>query len=294
VRVPENSSARNVAALLKQNGLIRNEKVFLSYLRQKGMDKQLKAGLYSFSKSESLKELAMDISQGKVKNTSFTIPEGYTVKQIGELLVQKQICTQEQWKAALRANYNYDFIGPPTSDNEKRLEGFLFPNTYTIDEGASAQNIISMMLEEFSVIWTKEFAAQAAEKKLSIRDTIIVASLIEREAKIPEERMRISGVIYNRLGKGMPLQLCATVIYSLGVPRETVTYQDLEVNSPYNTYKHTGLPPGPIASPGKASIDAAINPEQNSYYYYFAKGDGSHYFSATYTEHINAQKQYGL
>jgi len=297
VRVPENSSAREVAALLKQNGLIRNERVFLSYCRQKGLDKQLKVGLYTFSKSQSLQELALQIAQGKVKSSSFTIPEGYTVRQIGELLINKQICTQEQWKQALQANYNYDFITPikpgQTAD-EKRLEGYLFPETYTINEKTSAQDIINIMLESFAAVWNKEYAGQAGEKKLSLHKTIIIASLIEREARVSEERKRISGVIYNRLQKGMPLQIDATVLYSLGEHRETVTYKDLENNSPYNTYKNAGLPPGPIASPGRASIDAAINLEQHSYYYYVAKGDNSHYFSSTYAEHLAAKKKYGL
>ena len=151
-----------------------------------------------------------------------------------------------------------------------------------------------MMLDNFATVWNKEYAEQVSVKKLSPHNVIVIASLIEREARIPEERMRISGVIYNRLQKGMPLQIDATVLYSLGEHRETVTYKDLEINSPYNTYKNVGLPPGSIASPGRAAIDAAINPEQHSYYYYVAKGDGSHYFSSTYAEHLNAKKKYGL
>ncbi len=294
VRIPENSSGHEVAALLYKNGLIRNDKVFLSYCSQKGMDKQLKAGLYTFSRSQSLPELALQISQGKVKSPSFTIPEGYTVRQIGELLVKKQICTEQQWQEALRVDYKYEFLPPGQTSNEYRLEGFLFPDTYTIGEKTSAQEIINMMLDNFATVWNKEYAGQVSTNKLNIRNVMIIASLIEREARIPEERKKISGVIYNRLQKGMPLQIDATVLYSLGEHRETVTYKDLEINSPYNTYKYVGLPPGPIASPGRAAIDAAINPEQHSYYYYVAKGDKSHYFSSTYAEHLNAKKKYGL
>jgi len=294
IRVPENSSARQIAVLLKQNGLIRSEKFFLGYLYQKGMEKQLKAGLYVFKKSQSLPELAIQISQGKVKNSVFTVPEGYTVRQIGELLINKQFCTQQQWSEALQANYDYDFLIPGKPGDEKRLEGFLFPDTYTIDDQTSVQDILNMMLQRFTGIWNQEYRASADAKQLSVRKTIIVASLIEREARVAEERKRISGVIYNRLQKGMPLQIDATVIYALGEHRDTVTYQDLEINSPYNTYKFAGLPPGPIASPGRAAIEAALNPETNSYYYYVAKGDGSHYFSSTYAEHLTAKKKYGL
>lgn len=294
IRVPENSSARQIAVLLKQNGLIRDEKFFLGYLYQKGIEKQLKAGLYVFNKSQSLPELATQITQGKVKNSVFTVPEGYTVRQIGELLISKQICTQQQWSEALLANYNYDFLTPGNAGNEKRLEGFLFPDTYTIDAQTSAEDILNMMLERFASIWNQEFKASADAKQSSVRKTIIVASLIEREARVAEERKRISGVIYNRLQKEMPLQIDATVIYALGEHRETVTYQDLEINSPYNTYKFAGLPLGPIASPGRAAIEAALNPETNSYYYYVARGDGSHQFSSTYAEHLTAKKKYGL
>jgi len=293
VRLPENSSARQVAALLKQNGLIRNERVFLGYLYQKGMEKQLKAGLYVFSKSQSLPELVGQISQGKVKNSSFTVPEGYTVRQIGELLINKQICTQQQWSEALLANYDYDFLLPGIPGDEKRLEGFLFPDTYTIDDQTRAQDIINMMLQRFSAIWNHEYASIADTKQSPVRNTIIIASLVEREARVPEERQRISGVIYNRLQIGMPLQIDATIIYSLGEHRDTVTYQDLEINSPYNTYKNVGLPPGPIASPGRAAIEAALNPEKNTYLYYVVKGGGTHYFSSTYAEHLEATKKYG-
>jgi conserved hypothetical protein, YceG family len=294
VRLPESSSARQVAAVLKQNGLIRNESVFLGYLYQKGIEKQLKAGLYAFSKSQSLPELVSQIAQGKVKTTSFTVPEGYTVHQIGELLVSRQLCTQQQWDEALQANYNYDFLLAGVPADEKRLEGFLFPDTYNIDDQTSAQDIINMMLQRFSDLWNSEYASVADSRQLKVRNVIIIASMVEREAQVAGERPVIAGVIYNRLNKGMPLQIDATVLYCLGQHQATVTYQDLEINSPYNTYKYYGLPPGPIASPGRAAIEAALNPENNHYYYYVAKGDGSHYFSSTYAEHLEAKRKYGL
>lgn len=293
VRLPENSSARQVASLLKQNGLIRSETFFLGYLYQKGMDKQLKAGLYAFSRSQSIPELAWQISQGKVENITFTVPEGYTVKQIGDLLIDKQVCTEQQWTDAVQASYEYDFLLPDQS-GEQRLEGFLFPDTYIVDAQTSAQDIIRMMLERFHTVWTNDYAAEAESKNQSLRNTVIIASLIEREARVAEEREIISGVIYNRLQKGMPLQIDATVQYALGEHRDTVSYQDLTIDSPYNTYQHTGLPPGPIASPGRAAIEAALNPAKNNYYYYVAKGDGSHYFSSTYAEHLAAMQKYGL
>jgi UPF0755 protein len=293
VRVPQNSTAHSVATLLQENGLIRNEKLFLVYCYQQGWETDLKAGLYTFSKSQSLPQLAQQIAEGKVKTSSFTIPEGYTVRQIGELLIGEGICSQTQWNEALHSQYDYAFLPTGITDNEKKLEGYLFPDTYTIEEQTGTRVIIDTMLANFARVWAQDFAAQAEGRQQRVGTVINIAALIEREARVAEERQRIAGVIYNRLQKGMPLQIDATVLYSLGEHREMVTYQDLEVDSPYNTYRNAGLPPGPIASPGRAAIDAALNPEVHNYYYYVAKGDGSHQFSSTYDEHLAAVQKYG-
>lgn len=294
VRLPENSTASEVAALLAGQGLIRNEQMFLAYCRQKGLDKQLQAGQYEFNRSMSLPQLATLIAEGKVKNSSLTIPEGYTVRQVGELLYKEKICTPQQWEEALTTVGDYAFLPQTATSPDKRMEGFLYPDTYRIDKTSTAQDIVAMMLVRFAAVWNQEFAASAQEKNISVRDAVIIASLIEREARIPEERKRIAGVIYNRLQAGMPLQIDATIIYSLGEHREALTYKDLEIDSPYNTYRNAGLPAGPIACPGRASIAAALDPESNNYMYYVAKGDGSHYFSITYTEHLAAKARYGL
>ncbi len=294
VRLPEDSTASEVAALLASQGLIRNEQMFLAYCRQKGLDKQLQAGLYEFNRSMSLPQLAALIAEGKVKNSSLTIPEGYTVRQVGELLYKENICTPQQWEEALAMVGDYAFLPRTGTPPDKRLEGFLYPDTYRIDKTSGAQDIVAIMLARFAAVWNQEFAASAQEKNISVRDAVIIASLIEREAQVPEERKRIAGVIYNRLRTGMPLQIDATIIYSLGEHREALTYKDLEIDSPYNTYRNTGLPAGPIASPGRASIAAALEPESNDYMYYVAKGDGSHHFSINYNEHLAAKARYGL
>lgn len=294
VRLPENSTAGGVAVLLADNGLIRNEQVFLVYCRSQGLDKQLQAGLYEFNRSMSLPQLAALIAEGKVKSRSLTIPEGFTVEQVGELLCQAELCTPQQWQEALAQVGDYVFLPKAELSPERRLEGFLYPDTYRIDEVSTAGEVLAMMLNRFSTVWDQEFAAQAKGEDISIQEAVIVASLIEREARIPDERKRIAGVIYNRLQAGMPLQIDATVIYSLGEHREILTYKDLEVDSPYNTYKHRGLPAGPIASPGRESIAAALAPETNDYIYYVARGDGSHQFSVTYNEHLAAKARYGL
>jgi UPF0755 protein len=288
--IPADSNARQIALLLKEHNLIRSKSIFTSYCRRNDLDNQLKAGHFQFSRSQSLQEIVLAITQGKTVSLTLTIPEGYTVKQIGELLVKKNICSSEQWQQALLKDYNYEFL--KTDGKKHGLEGFLFPDTYSISEKPTAEEIINMMLKNYATIWNNNFAKQAQEKNIDMYQVITLASMIEKEAKLGSERKIISGVIKNRLRKGMPLQIDATVIYCLGEHRDSVTYQDLKVDSPYNTYKYSGLPPGPIACPGKASIDAALNPAPHSYYYYVSKGDGSHYFSRTYAEHLQAQAKY--
>ena len=290
VQIPESSTAAQVANILKENDLISNERVFLGYCKGQGLDDQLKAGNFLLSRSQSLETIVDQLSSGQVQNANITIPEGYTVKQIGELMIQKEICSQQEWDLALQAEYGYDFLGQLVDPN--RLEGYLFPDTYAIDQEATAEEIIKLMLNQFDQLWNQKYAKLAKDRGMSLQETLTIASLIEREAKVPQERETISGVIQNRLKIGMPLQIDATVLYSLGKHQEVVTYKDLEVDSPYNTYKHSGLPPGPIACPGEASISAALNPQQHNYYYYVAKGDGSHEFTSTLAEHNQAINKY--
>lgn len=289
-RIPEGSNARDVASLLKKKDLIRSEKAFLSYCRRNNLDVRIKAGSFSLSRSMSLQEISNQLAEGKGLQNTITIPEGYTAKQIGELLLAKKNISETDWQAALQDDYNYDFLPPKTQSN--RLEGYLYPDTYVLAEHADAHAIIEQMLTNFETHWNKNFAQLAKSKNKNQHDIIIIASLIESEAQRADERKRIAGVIYNRLSIDMPLQIDATVLYSLGVHKDKVDYKDLQVDSPYNTYRHTGLPAGPIACPGSASIAAALQPEKNDYYYYVSRGDGSHHFSKTYAEHQAAIKKY--
>ncbi|MGE5390702.1 MAG: endolytic transglycosylase MltG [Deltaproteobacteria bacterium] len=292
VVIPAQATAPQIAAILDKEQLIRSQTAFLLFCRRNELDSQLKAGHYRFSRSQSIPQIAALIAQGHVVGISFTVPEGYTIKQIGDLLVKKNICTEEDWKAALWETYDYDFLDGVPVDTKDPLEGFLFPDTYEIEEGTTAHQIVDQMLGNFGSHWDK-YAAQAHSQNMTVYDTVILASIIEKEAMVDNERRLISGVIENRLQTGMLLQLCPTVLYCIGQPEKVnVSYQDLEVDSPYNTYKYPGLPPGPISCPGDASIAAAVSPQQTPYLYYVAKGDGTHYFSRTYQEHLQAQRRY--
>jgi UPF0755 protein len=288
--IPEGSNASDVAGLLKSKDLIRNEGAFLRYLRHENLDAKLKAGSFSLSRSMGVKEIGSQLVKGQNVNHSVTIPEGYTVKEIGQLLLEKKNIGPQDWQKALQDDYDFAFLPPKNSPN--RLEGYLYPDTYVFAEKADAHAIIEQMLENFQARWDKQFARTVKDRNLNQRDVIIIASLIEREAQQADERKRIAGVIYNRLAIDMPLQIDATVLYSLGTHKDQVDYADLKVDSPYNTYLYNGLPVGPISCPGSASIAAALQPERNEYYYYVSRGDGSHQFSKTFAEHQAAIKKY--
>ena len=291
ITIPPQSTASQIAELLKKHDLIHSEAAFLSYCKKEDYDSRLMAGHYRLSRSQPLGLIASNIAMGRVVNISFTIPEGYTVQQIKELLVNKNICSAADWELAVQKEYNYSFCKEITPQNYS-LEGFLFPDTYSISEDCKIEQIIDFMLSNFEQVWTKQFALEAKSQGRGIYETIVMASLIEKEARVDKERPLISGVIKNRLDDGMLLQIDATILYALQEHKEDVTYRDLEIDSPYNTYKYTGLPPGPIACPGQAAIAAALKPSQHDYYYYVYKGDGSHYFSKTYAEHLQAQRKY--
>ncbi len=290
VNIPGNTSTQQVAAILADHELIRNKEFFVWYCRLRGYDSKIKAGVYQFRRSQSMSDIVDDLVAGRVASMRITIPEGYTLQQMKELFTAKGICTPEEWDKAVLRSRDYPFLRDiPMREN--RLEGFLYPDTYYIRHDTTADQMIELMLKRFSEVWNREFAELARQKGLSVYQVVTVASMVEKEALFDSERRRIAGVIYNRLREGMPLQVDATVLYSLGGHKERVTYKDLEVDSPYNTYRNTGLPPGPIASPGAASISAALQPDEHDYYYYVATPDGHHVFSKTYSEHLKAKNE---
>ena len=218
-----------------------------------------------------------------------TIPEGYTTKQIVELLVEKNVCVEEDlWKAVKSADFKYDFLAGAEKGTETRLEGFLFPDTYEFYINDKAETVLGKLLSNFNSKVTEEMRADMKDADISFAELITIASLVEREAKLDEERATVSSVIHNRLdnSKAYPyLQIDATIQYLTGrVP----TSDDLKIDSPYNTYLYGGLPPTAIANPGIASIKAALYPEDTGYYYYVARDDGSHIFSKTLDEHNKA------
>jgi len=291
VTIPLQASAGQVGKILQKNKLVRSSLVFSLFARWKGKDGQIKAGEYRLNNGLSTPEILFDLVDGRSTVQTFTVPEGFTTAQIADLLVDKGLINRERFYwAVANENYSYPFIqGLPK--NEKRLEGYLFPDTYQITRGSSESSIIELMLNRFEKeIDELDYATLAREAGLTLHQAVTIASLVEREAKIEEEKPLIAGVIHNRLSCSMLLQVDATVQYALGANKPKIYYKDLEVESPYNTYRVQGLPPGPIAVPGKSSLLAAVQPVVTGDYYYVARPDGSHAFARTLAEH-NANKE---
>lgn len=277
-----------IASELEKAGYIRSAKDFVTYGKLKKTGEKLQAGNYLLSPSMSAEEVMNELVKGQVIVKTFTIPEGYHLRQICKTLVAEGISTEEDfWDAVKNGQFNYEFLEGLPKD-EKRLEGYLFPDTYTIAEGTPVVKVLDRMLKRFSVIYE---GLPENTSGLSMAELVALASIVENEAKIDEERPVIASVFLNRLRDGMRLESCATIQYHFEEKKSRLLYSDLEIDSPYNTYRHEGLPPGPICSPGKASLEAVSQPAKTDYYFFVAKEDGSggHIFSQNLSEHNKAK-----
>lgn len=296
--VPPAANASDIAQLLQQKGLIKSAWAFRLLGKFSGQEKTIKAGRYMLSPAQTPQEILEVLSVGQTMDMAVkvTIPEGYTVRQIARLLADLGVTKEEDFLAVAKdgdlvSMYFSDGIADETEFN---WEGFFFPDTYFFSPNTEAKEIAQRMLARMDEIWAKETKDLInLPANLSPRELITMASLVEREAKVDDERSLIAAVFYNRLEQNMLLQSCATVQYLFPEPKPVLSTQDTTIPSPYNTYLHPGLPPGPIASPGQAAIRAALRPATDFKALYFvAKPDGSHAFSWTYQEHLQNQRKY--
>lgn len=296
ITVPPGTSVQRVAGDLKVKGLIRSDFAFRVLARLRGATVQV--GEYDLNAGLSSTAILHKLVSGDVINYSFTIPEGYTVRQIGALLEQKGYINRERWDALVYGQTDafvaYDFLpakapspgpGAPKGFRVSRLEGFLFPDTYQFVRGMTEEQLLKQMLDRFAALFTPAMVEQAKAGGHSVLDIVKLASVVEREAQVDAERPIIAGVFTNRLRIGMRLESCATINYLLERPRDILLLTDLEINSPYNTYRNLGLPPGPIANPGLKSLAAALQPATTEYLYFVSKFDGTHAFAKTFAEH---------
>jgi UPF0755 protein len=280
------ASLRNIGHSLEKRGIIRNSSVFEIYIRLNPRRRMAKAGNYLIGPGMSMPRIVSELGRGIPRSIRITIPEGLTLKETADLLAEKRLGDRDEF-IKLASDSNFVNAGFDHIRVEHGAEGYLFPDTYEFDLNVTEAEIITKMLRQFEKVYDHHFSAIPEQKR---REMVIIASLVEKEAKNAEERPVIAGVFYNRLRRDYPLQSCATVQYALGVHKERLLYKDLQVQSDYNTYTHLGLPPGPIANPGLESLKAAAAPLDVSYLYFVAKSDGTHVFSNTYAEHMRAQK----
>jgi len=279
-----------VADQLKSAGLIEYKFLFKLYSAVSNADVKLDAGTYELSTAFDYRALVKKMTTGSPSQmtTKLTFPEGYTMEQIFSLLAENDICEKDDlYDAAANYKFSYSFIDDESLGDAKRLEGFLFPDTYEFYEGERPYSVINKFLYNFYSRYTAEMISKTEKRGLTPTQLVTVASLIEREAGDDADRGNIASVIYNRLARNMPLQIDAAIQYVLPERVPVLTEKELSVDSPYNTYTNTGLPPTPIANPGMASIRAALEPNSTNYYFYaLDTATGTHRFFATYEEQM--------
>lgn len=290
VTIPKEATGRDIADLLEQKGVIKSSATLRLFMRVLGDGKRLQSGTYTLHQGLSVKEAIEELKSGKADTVSITVPEGYTVHQIAELLKQQGVVCADTFEqeAATYGPLPYQY-GPVAA--MIKAEGFLFPDTYQITKEATARQILDMMYKHTDQVLTKEMRDQAAAKGLTLHDLFTLASMVEREAKFKEDQVPIASVMLKRIQVGMPLQIDATVQYVLGSPKAELTIADTKIQSPYNTYVNPGLPPGPIGAPGLSALKAVLAAQPGEYLYYVAKEDGHHVFTKTYDDHQTQTEQ---
>ncbi len=255
--------------------------IFKGYLKYRNEGKGIKAGYYELKGNLNMKELIDVLEEGKDKVFRLTIPEGYSVAEIAELLEKMGKIDKDKFYKTFN---EIEFPYPTPNGN---FEGYLYPETYYIPENYDERLILRTLLREF----LKKFPPENYPNKEEFYQKLIMASILEREAKLDEEKPLMASVFYNRIDKGMKLASDATVNFVYNYKKKRMYYKDLEIDSPYNTYKYKGLPPAPISNPSVVSVEAAYNPAKTDYLFFVAKGDGGHFFSKTYREHLEFQRK---
>ena len=284
VMIPPGSSFRAAADSLARHRVIRNSTLFRAYAKVRGSDRSIQAGTYVLARGASWESVLTALREGHGIVASFTIPEGFSLAQAIPVIANALKVPEDSVEVAVRDTALLRRLDVPTPT----IEGYLFPDTYTFPEGTSARVAVLATVERFEQIWRPEWDARLDTTAMSRHDAVTLASIVEKEARLGQERPVIAAVYLNRLRDGMLLQADPTVQYARGQHTTRVLYRDLAIESPYNTYRNKGLPPGPIASPGEASLRAAVYPARVPYKFFVAYPDGHHVFRNSYAEHLVA------
>ncbi len=288
IEVPEGASTAQIASRLSSAGVIDNANRFRLEARRAGADGRLRAGVYDLVTGLTYAEAIAELRDGpSIVYTTVTIPEGWVIEQMAERFEQQAGIPAEEFDRLAnggQAEFPRDYLADVYQGS---LEGYLFPKTYRIPEGATARDVIEMMLDQFELELAQVDLDAAYARGFSLHEVVTMASIIERETRVADERVLVSSVIHNRLARGQRLEIDATIEYVLPGNRFRLLNKHLETDSPFNTYRNDGLPPGPIASPGLASLQAAAHPADTDFYYYvLTDPDGSHSFTSTFEEFL--------
>jgi len=287
VDIPRGANANQIAGMLTEAGVLRHAVPFRLYVRYANLGSHIQAGEYRFDAPASPKQIAERLIRGDVYYRAITIPEGFSAQETVELLVANRLGDPEGLKGALLKTEWIRDLAP----GARNLEGYLFPETYRFRRNADSETIIKTMVHQFRAQIEKTLSQHPMPPGWSVADIVILASMIEKEVRKAEEGPLVASVLTNRLDKRMPLACDATIIYAMklaGTYEGRLGKKDLLMDSPYNTYRHPGLPPGPICNPGADSLRSALNPAKTDYFYYVSRNDGTHQFSKDYRSHVNA------
>jgi peptidoglycan lytic transglycosylase G len=291
VEIAPGTGSRAIGKALVDAGVVRDEWTFRLAVFLTGTQRELKAGEYRFTTPASAKDVARKLARGDVFLRPITFPEGLSLKEMASIYQSRGLGTSAAFLAAARNTSALKALDPAARD----LEGYLFPDTYNVPRKMSADALVHKMVQAFLRVYGETVQKEVEARGGNLREVVTLASIVEKEAAQPDERPIIAAVYQNRLRIGMGLQCDPTVIYALekaGRYTGNLTKADLKLDSPYNTYKYAGLPPGPIASPGRASLEAAARPASVDYLYFVSRNDGSHVFATTLAEHNRNVKQW--
>lgn len=303
VEIPAGTPVSQMGDLLEEQGIIRSSTSFNLYVRLKGVASNLQAGVHDLAPSMTLEEVVEALQQGAEEAglIKITVNEGLTVDQIGDVIAENTSYSKQEF---LDLMTNQEFLEklvqeyPILTDSYNNanvryvLEGYLFPATYDFSSSDTLETLVTQMVDKTNEILTK-YQTEIDASSYSLQDIMSIASLVEKEGMTTEDRKLIAGVFYNRLDAGMPIQSDISVLYALGTHKEMVTYDDLQVDSPYNLYVNTGLPPGPLNSPSEDAIVAALEPTESNYLYFYANIDtGEVFYTDDYNQHLQWQEEY--
>jgi len=289
VTIKPGMTTADIADLLHKKHLVKTPEAFRMEARLRGLAGKLEAGQYEIEGGMSNREIVDILSQGQTYVVKFTVPEGFNVAKTAKKLEAEGLGNAAKFREAARNYTPYPYMETTNPDVAYKAEGFIYPATYSLQPGMSEKDILAVMVKAFNTEMNKAgIPDEVRQQKYSLRDVVNLASMVELEAVFPEEQPRIAQVFLRRLHLYMPIQSDTTIQYILGTQKQEVTIADTKIQSPYNTYLHDGLPPGPIGSPSLRAIQAVLHPEASDYLYFVAEKDGHHRFTKTYQEHLQA------